>query len=210
MVKRVRNRDLEMRKLAKDRKGLTENGTEVRSRRSFSRRRVGPTGESALFLQHTCTHLMSRVPRPIRDIWEGIQRCRAEKHETQWREKRGNAKSMGDEEIIRTSDSVRSMRSLLSSVRFSEDLFSSSPSSLKTLTSSSLPRSSPPPLLLTCGIIAGTRERRPPSSLSSFSCSLRQSTREIRLRHKAISLTDTGRRGILRFPVECVVRRRRR
>lgn len=60
-------------------------------------------------------------------------------------------------ETIRTSDSVRSMRSLLSSVRFSEDLFSSSPSSLKTLTSSSLPRSSPPPLLLTCGIIAGTR-----------------------------------------------------
>jgi len=61
------------------------------------------------------------------------------------------------DEMIRTSDSVRSMRSLLSSVRFSEDLFSSSPSSLKTLTSSSLPRSSPPPLLLTCGIIAGTR-----------------------------------------------------
>lgn len=59
--------------------------------------------------------------------------------------------------ISRTSDSVRSIRSLLSSVRFSEDLFSSSPSSLKTLTSSSLPRSSPPPLLLTCGIIAGTR-----------------------------------------------------
>lgn len=76
------------------------------------------------------------------------------KHETQWRRK---INRQYDEKMIRTSDSVRSIRSLLSSVRFSEDLFSSSPSSLKTLTSSSLPRSSPPPLLLTCGIIVGTR-----------------------------------------------------
>ena len=62
----------------------------------------------------------------------------------------------------RTSDSVRSISELFSSVRFSDDRFSSSPSSLNTLTSSSLPRSSPPPpppppaaLLLTCGIALG-------------------------------------------------------
>lgn len=96
------------------------------------------------------------------------RRIHVAKHETQWRRtKRGKTECRGGirhdtirnktKETIRTSDSVRSMRSLLSSVRFSEDLFSSSPSSLKTLTSSSLPRSSPPPLLLTCGIIAGTR-----------------------------------------------------
>lgn len=54
----------------------------------------------------------------------------------------------------RTSDSVRSIRLLFSSVRFSEDLFSSSPSpsSLNTLTSSVLPRSSPP-LDETCGMV---------------------------------------------------------
>lgn len=54
-----------------------------------------------------------------------------------------------------TSDSVRSIRLLFSSVRFSEDLFSSSPSpsSLKTLTSSVLPRSSPPLPEETCGIV---------------------------------------------------------
>lgn len=53
-----------------------------------------------------------------------------------------------------TSDSVRSIRLLFSSVRFSEDLFSSSPSpsSLNTLTSSVLPRSSPP-LDETCGMV---------------------------------------------------------
>ena len=51
-----------------------------------------------------------------------------------------------------TCDSVRSMRLLFSSVRFSEERFSSSPSSLNTLTSSVLPRSSPAPLL-TCGIV---------------------------------------------------------
>lgn len=54
-----------------------------------------------------------------------------------------------------TSDSVRSIRLLFSSVRFSLDLFSSSPSpsSLKTLTSSVLPRSSPPLPDETCGIV---------------------------------------------------------
>jgi len=55
---------------------------------------------------------------------------------------------------LHTSDSVRStIRLVLSSVKFSDDLFSSSPSSLKTLTSSVLPKSSPPPPLLTCGIL---------------------------------------------------------
>ena len=63
------------------------------------------------------------------------------------------AGSLKEEENAGTSDSVRSMSELFSSVRFSEERFSSSPSSLKTLTSSSLPRSSPPPLLLTCGIL---------------------------------------------------------
>lgn len=54
-----------------------------------------------------------------------------------------------------TSDSVRSMRLLFSSVRFSEERFSSSPSpsSLKTLTSSVLPRSSPPLPEEMCGIV---------------------------------------------------------
>lgn len=57
-----------------------------------------------------------------------------------------------------TSDSVRSIRLLFSSVRFSEDLFSSSPSpsSLNTLTSSVLPRSSPP-LDETCGMVHSRR-----------------------------------------------------
>lgn len=56
--------------------------------------------------------------------------------------------------VVSTSDSVRSIRLLFSSVRFSEDLFSSSPSpsSLNTLTSSVLPRSSPP-LDETCGMV---------------------------------------------------------
>lgn len=59
-----------------------------------------------------------------------------------------------------TSDSVRSIRLLFSSVRFSEDLFSSSPSpsSLNTLTSSVLHRSSPP-LDETCGMVH-SRQRR--------------------------------------------------
>lgn len=60
--------------------------------------------------------------------------------------------------VLRTSDSVRSIRLLFSSVRFSEDLFSSSPSpsSLNTLTSSVLPRSSPP-LDETCGMVHSRR-----------------------------------------------------
>jgi len=58
----------ERRSLVKKLRKLTENGTEVGSRRRFSRRRIGPTGERALFLQHTCTHLMLGGPRGYRNI----------------------------------------------------------------------------------------------------------------------------------------------
>lgn len=108
------------------------------------------------------THALNTwCPCGSRDDREGYARiyrgdCNTK---TQW-ENKGDKVGVVTKKFSRTSDSVRSIRSLLSSVRFSEEAFSwpsPSPSCLKTLISSSVPRSSPPPLLLTCGIIAGTR-----------------------------------------------------
>lgn len=107
----------------------------------------------------------------------------------------------------RTSDSVRSMRELFSSVRFSEDLFSSSPSSLKTLTSSSLPRSSPPPLLLTCGIIAG----RATATVFPVFVVRRLNTRGVSASshgRKRGYAADTADAGILKFVSRCSVNSR--